>query len=432
MKSVGIEFIANTRKALQAVDNLRNRITQSMDKIADSTSLKLFSGALFVDSIRRLKNAVSEVYDFGDFAKKYNLPINEVNKFAGAIEMLGGDSSDALSAIETLQKGIADLRTEGKGVLVELAQRTGLNIGALGKDFNTAFTEIRNAYRRLGEAGKIKFREKLGFTSPAMIKMLEASDVEYKKLLADAEKLSVDTQSVYNSLDKVRESLGKLKRSFKEATKSILTDLNPLINKFDELVKRFNELPQGTKKGILYGLFFAGLTPAMLKILPLLGSLLLSPTALFAGGAAVTYFGWDYLVKQFEDSWTQIFEVFDWVTEKWNGALKGLTTSWDLFVKQFEDVFTTIFEWIDKLMNFMGLSGKKEIKTATTPATISTPYTRSMMSESGTARNSWLNGLLMSGNTFNVNIVGSDNPFEMSRAFEDGVVNGLGGVGGFR
>lgn len=429
--SVGIEFIANTRKALQAVDNFRDKVAKTADKIADSTSMKVMSGAALADTVIRFKNAISDIFQLGDFAKRFNLPIETVSKFAGAVELLGGNTEEALDFMGRMRKAVADLRTEGKGDFFDIAPRVRMNLGAVGKDFRSTMNEFRRVYAQLGENGKIKFRERFGLTSPAMIKLLESTNAEYERLMKTSEEIGTVSASTYEKLDKTRELISGLKLRFSRAAMQILSDMNPVIEKLNNLLEAYSKLPQTTRKGIIYGIFFAGLSPLMLKLLPLL----LSPAGLagsaLLGGGYLAYTnwesitkGWDWLVEKFENGWTRIFNTLDWVNAQWNGAVKGLMDSWDWLVEKFENAFTTIFEWVDKIKGLIGL-GKEEIK----PVSQSKPYLQYAQStmQSNDTKNGWLSNLI-SGNTFNVNIVGSANPFEMSQALEQGIMNSVGSV----
>lgn len=429
--SVGIEFIANTRKALQAVDNFRNKVTKVADEIADSTSLRFLSAAALADTVLRFKNAISDIYELGDFAKRYNLPIETVSKFAGAIELLGGNTEEALDFMGRMRKAVADLRTEGKGDFFDIAPRVRMNLGAIGKDFRSTMKEFRRVYSQLGENGRIKFREKFGLTSPAMIKLLETTNDEFERLLKTSEEIGVVSASNYEKFDKIRELFGEARLKFSRAAMEILNDLSPVIEKIIGLIDTFTKLPQSTRKGIIYGIFFAGLSPFMLKLLPLLLSPAGLATALLVGAGYLAYTnwesitkGWDWLVEKFENGWTRIFNTLDWVNAQWNGAIKGLMDSWDWLVGKFENAFTTIFEWVDKIKGLIGF-GKEEVKPVSQNKSFF-QYERSMIPNNET-KGSWLNNLI-SGNTFNVSIVGSSSPFEMSQALEQGVMNSVGGV----
>lgn len=431
MKSVGIEFVANTRKALQAVDNFKKRVGNSMDAIAKSTGVKWFSAGSIISSLINAGNTIKDIYETGDFARSFDLPVEEVGKFTNAVKLLGGSSDDAFSSMSILQKGLADLRTEGKGVLVELAQRTGLSVGRLGSDFRTAFDEIRRAYKRLGREGKIELREKLGLTSPAMIKMLEATNEEYEALLQKAEKPGVANAKSYRALDRAREAFGGLKTSMNSATMSIVEDLVPAIDKVSNFMDRITQGDIQNKKGVIWSFLFAGTMPLMLKIL---ASVLSLPGALATLGGLTAYgvnkMGAEEFGKRFLDQlmeipkgmWKVIKDVvkeFAQIPKYILGAIFGNSKDWFFGLgKYLPEISKDPWEEISKSI--------KSIKQPTSP--LAPQYARSMISDSGAGRNSWLNSLLMSGNTFNININADENPYETTKV----LINEIGATGGFK
>lgn len=428
--NVGIEFVANTRNAIQSVNDLRSRIIQTTNKISDAIGNKIFATGAITSFGLSVKNALSDIVKIGDFSKKFHLPIDEVNKFSNAFASVGVDTEDTLGMIEEFQKDIAQLRTEGSGKLLQLGKVTGLNIGRI-KDYKTLFEELRRVYRFQNEFGKTQIKSIFGF-SPRMVKILEMSNKEYSDLLKKSENMSVSIEKSYEALDTIRLISSSIKTGFSEASKAIVGDALPALEKISEILKRIDEFSPKAKKGILYGLLFAGLSPLMLKMLPLLVGGLLNPVTLLAGAGILTYLGWDNLVNQFEESWTQIFETFEWVKKQWEATIKGLTTAWDYFVKQFEDVFSNIMWAIDKIKSFWNDTFNSDKKHyGTVMSAVKSPNQGTIMQQAIERGVSSNNGMMLQGNTFNVSIVGAADPFEMYDAFQIGVTNEINGIGGF-
>ena len=197
---VGIRFLANTRQAILAINDFKGKVAKTMDSISKDFGVRLLSSGIMARELMSLNKVKSEIYALGDTARQLNLPIEEVGKFTGAVRSLGGNAEEAFGVMSHLQKALADLRTEGKGDFFDIAPRVRMNIGALGKDFRSAFNELRRVYRMLGSNGKLKLRERFGLNSPAMIKMLEASNEEYARLIEKAEKFGLASSKTYKSL----------------------------------------------------------------------------------------------------------------------------------------------------------------------------------------------------------------------------------------
>lgn len=402
---VGIRVLANTRQAILAINDFKGKVAKTMDAVSKDFGVRLLSSGIMARELVSLNKVKSEIYALGDVARQLNLPIEEVGKFTGAVRSLGGGAEEAFGVMAQLQRALADLRTEGKGDFFDIAPRVRMNISALGKDFRSAFNELRRVYRMLGSNGKLKLRERFGLNSPAMIKMLEASNEEYAKLIEKAEKFGLASSKTYKSLDKLRESMGSLSVAWSGASSKIFEDFSPEIDKVSSFLDKISESDVTTRKGIIWSFLFAGSAPVILKALSMLLSLPASLAVLAGVGAyGVNKMGFGEFSERFLGELKKIpqYMLGAFVGDRFGG------------IDPFRELIVSIK---DLTKTFKPVSDSQQYSIRTNPTMIQ----REVMQ----AGSSGLAGMMLSGNTFNVNIVGSANPYEMADSLMEGVQYGV-------
>lgn len=247
---VSVKFLLETRQALQAMTHLKHNIDSAMGNISRSIQNKLVGGAGLYGAFKFFKNAVDEVLHVGDVANRFRLPIEEVGTFTTAIKRLGGETSDATNLIEQFQMDIAQLRTEGKGRLLDFAPRLGLNLGAI-RNYQDMLRELRRTYQMLRPQGKTMLEQAFGFTSPATLALLRMTNDEFDAYLAKSKELNNINQDTYNLMYKGRMLLSDLGDSVTRAGMSVVNNFSEEIEKAEGLLKKFSEMDKKQQEKII-------------------------------------------------------------------------------------------------------------------------------------------------------------------------------------
>ena len=247
---VSVKFLLETRQALQAMTHLKHNIDSAMSNISSSIQNKLVSGAGLYGAYKFFKNAVDEILHVGDVANRFRLPIDEVGIFTTAVKRLGGETSDATNLIEQFQMDIAQLRTEGKGRLLDFAPRLGLNLGAI-RNYQDMLRELRRTYKMLKPQGKTMLEQAFGFTSPATLALLRMTNDEFDAYLAKSKELNNINQENYNLMYKGRMLLSDLGDSVTRAGMSVVNNFSDEIKKGEELLNKFASMEKKQQEAII-------------------------------------------------------------------------------------------------------------------------------------------------------------------------------------
>lgn len=248
--SIKVRFFGE--QAVKDIEKLK-QTTQN----ATSSIRKGFMGAFGgIASMYLGVKAIKSVYDNSlklvDLSDKWGRPTSEISKFSNALALLGGSSDDALRAIDTLEQSLVDLRTTGSGPLKTVANQLGITAQKQNGEWKNSLeilNDIRKSFKNIkDEATRSKVAEELGLNSPAMLRLLKLSDVEYAKLNKEAGKFGVIEKKNADQLKKVRESITELKMSFSSLAGSILNDIRPAIDFLSKAFKSLAESPEWVRK----------------------------------------------------------------------------------------------------------------------------------------------------------------------------------------
>ena len=381
---VSVKFLLETRQALQAMTHLKHNIDSAMGNISRSIQNKLVGGAGLYGAFKFFKNAVDEVLHVGDVANRFRLPIEEVGTFTTAIKRLGGETSDATNLIEQFQMDIAQLRTEGKGRLLDFAPRLGLNLGAI-RNYQDMLRELRRTYQMLRPQGKTMLEQAFGFTSPATLALLRMTNDEFDAYLAKSKELNNINQDTYNLMYKGRMLLSDLGDSVTRAGMSVVNNFSEEIEKAEGLLKKFSEMDKKQQEKVIKT---AG-TGLLLKSLGA-GNL---PATL---GATITYGVQEMGAEKFFKEWGKLSK--EWLSE-------SLRYAWGAFVGENfggKDPYEALEKAIKDLKRELHQAPEMErFAISTKPTSI-----QKEVMQSGAPNQS--QGLLLQGNTFYVNVPDGD------------------------
>lgn len=247
---VGVRFLLETRQALQGMAHLKHNIDSVVRDISRSVQSKLLGGAGLYGAYKFFKNAADEILHVGDVANRFRLPIEEVGTFTTAIKRLGGQTSDATNLIEQFQADIAQLRTEGKGRLLDFAPKLGLNLGAI-RNYQDMLKELRRTYQLLKPQGKTMLEQAFGFTSPATLELLRMTNQEFDAYLAKSKELNNINQDTYNTMYRGRMLLSNLGDAVTRAGMSVVNNFSDEVKKGEELLNKFANLEKKQQEKII-------------------------------------------------------------------------------------------------------------------------------------------------------------------------------------
>ena len=255
-KQAVIDFLVNTQNALKQIDKFKSKINRAADSIKGSLTGKLGAiGTAFL-GLSSIKQVYDRTLQLSNIAQTFDLPIEKVSLFANQLSMFGGSSEEAAEAITNLEQAIVDLRTTGGGALRDVAAQVGISLyNSRGEIMSSMeiIDQLRVRFRGLNKDAQVKVAQQLGLGSPAALRLLRASDEEYKKLTEDAKKFGLINKETQDRVIKMQRTFAMLSQSFTALGASLIDTFSPL---FDALTSAMNWLANQSSvvKGIVVGL----------------------------------------------------------------------------------------------------------------------------------------------------------------------------------
>lgn len=266
-KEAVINFFINGKQATQQLNQLKANFKTAANDIKNSMLIKVgtFGTALFgLGAVREVYNQTKEL---ANFSQKFNLPVEEVSKFSNVLSQFGGSSEDTRNALGNIEQAITDFKTMGGGALKSVSSQIGIsmyNMNGKIKNSIQIIGDLRQKFKGLNQDAQLKVAQELGLTDPASLRMLKASDAEYKKMTEQANKMSIVSKKNADTVLRVQALLSRIKQTLYSIGTTLLTYLEPVLNKVAEWFEKFNSLSEESKKKIvLLGVGFAALMPAI-------------------------------------------------------------------------------------------------------------------------------------------------------------------------
>ena len=367
-KRAVIDFLVNTQNALKQIENFKGKINRAADSIKSSLVGKLGAVGTAFLGLSSIKNVYEKTLQLSNLAETFNLPIEKVSLFANQLSVFGGSSEDAAEAIRTLEQSIVDLRTTGGGALRDVAGQVGISLyNANGEIMSSLeiIDQLRDRFKGLNKDAQVKVAQQLGLGSPAALRLLRATDEEYKELTKEAQKFGVINKETQQRVIKMQRSFAKLSQSFLAFGASLIDTFSPAI---DALVNGMNWLANqsGLVKGIVVGLVatlglispIVGVVGSLAKAFVMVKGAIAGVTTLLAAnpiGAALAAVGltaalvisnWDTVKSWFDGFFGWIDNV---VADCINGLKSLFSTLADIFLFPFKAIQNVIGGILDKI-----------------------------------------------------------------------------------
>lgn len=256
-----INFVVNTQAARQQILNFKNTINQAGRDLSNTFVGKFGSLVGLGGGVKALKDAYSHVKRLSDFASSFNLPVEQVSKFANTMGLFGASAEDSVQALQSVQQAIIEFRTTGGGALKTVAAQVGLSLfnadGSM-KNSMQVIEDLRQKFKGLSASAQVKVAQELGLSNPAILRMLRATDKEYAEMKKQGSEMNIVNQNLADKVQRFNKALEKLRLTWIAIGAVILENVLPYIEKAVEFFNEFNNLSDGTKDIIIkvIGAFF--------------------------------------------------------------------------------------------------------------------------------------------------------------------------------
>lgn len=284
-----INFIVNTQSARQQIQGFRRDMSTAAKNIGNSFVGKFGALAGLGGGLKALTDVYKHTKMLSDFARTFNLPVENVSQFVNTMGLFGASTEDSVQALQSVQQAIIEFRTTGGGALRTVAAQVGLSLtnadGSM-KNSMQVIEDLRQKFKGLSASAQVKVAQELGLSNPAILQMLRASDREYAEMKKQGKDMNVVNQRMADNVQRLNRALEKAKMTWFAIGAVILDKVLPYIEKAIDWFNQFNDLSGETKEIIIkvVGGFMA-LKPAIsvLTTLKDVVTLLISPLkAVFA------------------------------------------------------------------------------------------------------------------------------------------------------
>lgn len=220
-----INLLLNAKQAIDGARSAANSIQQALGAVT--------MGYGFTRSMSEAKERILEI---GRVASNLELPIEEVGKLANMFELTGGSVEGALSAIESLESSLSELRTKSRGGLLELGAIGAVNVGGNALDL---IRNLRATGKDFSKAGMIMALKDAGIYSREMHRFLMLSNEEFARLDKTAQSMNIANRNQYEAMERWHQTITRLKDVFISLGAVLLDRMSPaleFVNKgFDKL-----------------------------------------------------------------------------------------------------------------------------------------------------------------------------------------------------
>lgn len=343
-----IDFWLNTGDAKKQLDGLQGMFVKTADKIQNNFIAKLGGLAVGGAGIKGLTNVYDEALKIQNLAESWNLPVEKVSSFANAFSLLGGNTDDALGAIDKLQNLSSQLKFDSSGPLRELSAVIGTNL--FNKDYQGAIDALRKNFNSLNSDAQKKVVDMLGVDNLPFLRMLKQSDEEYEETNRKAAEFGTLTERGAEAIRKMEISLSTIRQAFKAIAYPALEKLAPILDKISEGLGMVAGATPEVKAGIVAIAGAITLLPPLLKTTgSLFGSVFSASTVglgAIAAAAYLLYTNWDKVtaaVKDYLAESPRLQEAISAIGELFSGLAGILQSLYGWLVENF-DAFLDFFK----------------------------------------------------------------------------------------
>ena len=249
-----INFVVNTQAARQQILNFKNNINTAAKNISNSFVGRFGSLAGLGGGLKALTDVYKHTKMLSDFARTFNLPVENVSQFVNTMGLFGASAEDSVQALQSVQQAIIDFRTTGGGALKTVAAQVGLSLynadGSM-KNSMQVIEDLRQKFKGLSASAQVKVAQELGLSNPAILQMLRASDREYAEMKKQGKDMNVVNQRMADNVQRLNRALEKAKMTWLAIGAVILDKVLPYIEKAVDWFNEFNNLSDDTKDIII-------------------------------------------------------------------------------------------------------------------------------------------------------------------------------------
>ncbi len=265
IKQAVINFVANTQAAKRQIQDFKSNFKAATKEMGDTFIGKFGAIGAAFGGFQAVKNAFLQTKKMADFAEKFDIPVEQVSKFSNMLSTFGGSSDEAIGDLEKIKQAFVDLATTGSGALRTVAARADFTAKDLDMRFKSPIDVIdtlRQKFKRLSESAQLKTAQDMGLADPSTLRMLRATDEEFAKMKANAEKMNVVNQTTADRVQKMTRILATLKNQWYGIGVQVMELVLPAVKYVTQAMEWFNRQGEGTKNII------AGITAALVAIKP--------------------------------------------------------------------------------------------------------------------------------------------------------------------
>lgn len=260
-------FMVNTKSALKEIKDFKAKVKNATDEMRKNALSSILPAAGAFGGFKSLKDVYETTRKLADFSERFTLPVEDVSRFNNVLSLFGGTTETAVSDLGKLEQAIVDLRTTGGGALRTVANQIGLSLydneGKI-KGSLEMLDGIREKFKELSEFQQLKVAQELGLDDPATLRMLRASDEEYARMTAEAEKMNVIGSDTARKVQTLNRLLATMRASWQGIGATVLGVVLKPVEMLSDAMRWLNNQSEDTQK-IILGVSAAifGLAPAI-------------------------------------------------------------------------------------------------------------------------------------------------------------------------
>lgn len=260
-------FMVNTRSALKEIKDFKAKVKNATDEMRKNALSSILPAAGAFGGFKALKDVYETTRKLADFSERFTLPVEDVSRFNNVLSLFGGTTETAVSDLGKLEQAIVDLRTTGGGALRTVANQVQMSLydneGEI-KGSLEMLESLRKNFKKLNPFQQLKAAQELGLDDPAMLRMLRASDEEYAKMTAEAEKMNIIGSDTARKVQTLNRLLATMRASWQGIGATVLGVVLKPVEMLSDAMRWLNNQSEDTQK-IILGVSAAifGLAPAI-------------------------------------------------------------------------------------------------------------------------------------------------------------------------
>ena len=241
---VVINFFLNAKQAMQDLQSLNKRF-QGVGSSAKSLTGTLSKLGLAFGGFATIRSAFQDATKIANLTERWNLPVEQVSKFANVFATFGGTTDEAVASIEKFQSLANNLRFHSSGALRDLSAVLGTNL--YNQDYMGIIETLRREFPKLNKNAQTEVLNMLGMDSITLQRILTATDEEMAQHVKRAERMSVINAKNVELMREYQQTWAELRNSLIGIAIPIMQALQPIVNSVRDIALWFSGLPESVK-----------------------------------------------------------------------------------------------------------------------------------------------------------------------------------------